>query len=331
MINKKGLQLSLEQVESPTILVIGDLMLDRHTFGSVNRISPEAPIPILLVDRVENRLGGAANAMCNLATLGAKVIACGVIGQDSDARLVLELFARHQIDISGVWQLEELTTILKHRMLADHHQLLRMDFDPPPQWKPDCELEILQFLRESIPQVELVLISDYGKGLLTDRMLDTVRELTIQHNVPTVVDPRQKANYRIYQHFSLIKPNRREIEIFLRHPLQNMKQALRVAEKIQKKYHFKYVTISLDRDGLLLFQGPGNYSHFASEVREVFDAVGAGDMIVSVLAFLMAGEAAIEQAAYWANLAAGLSTMHVGVHSFSKADLLRKLNSTSTV
>ncbi len=327
LVNKQELQLSLEQVESPAILVIGDLMLDRHTFGSVSRISPEAPIPILQVQLEENRLGGAANAMRNLATLGARVVACGVVGRDREAQVMQELFAARQIATQGVRQQEDLTTILKHRMIAGHHHLLRMDYDPPPEWELACEPAILEFLKESIPRVELVLISDYGKGLLTDRVLDTIREQTIQHAVPTIVDPRQMADYQIYRDFTLIKPNRKEIESLLQRPLQNKEQALEAAEQIQRDYHFQYVTISLDRDGLLLFQSPGNYTHFASEAQDVFDVVGAGDMVVSVMAFLMAGKAPIEHAAHWANLAAGMSIMHVGVVSFNKADLLQQLES----
>ena len=327
MVSKHELRFFLEQVESPTILVIGDLMLDRHSFGNVSRISPEAPIPILQVQREENRLGGAANAMCNLATLGAQVLACGVVGNDANARVMQKLFAQHRIKASGVQQQDDLTTILKHRMISGHHHLLRMDFDPAAEWKLACESEILHFLRETIPQVELVLISDYGKGLLTDRVLDTIRELTLQQAVPAIVDPRQKADYQIYRDFTLIKPNRKEIEFLFQRPLQSVEQALEAAEKIHKDYHFQYVTISLDHDGLLLFQSPGNYTHFASHAREVFDVVGAGDMIVSVLAFLMAGKSPIEHAAYWATLAAGMSIMHVGVTSFSKNELLQQLES----
>ncbi len=326
MINKRELQLSLEQVKSPHILVIGDLMLDRYTWGNVSRISPEAPIPVLRVRREENRLGGAANAMCNLVALGAKVTACGVLGKDADAEVVRKLFQENKIDTRGMFQQENLTTILKNRMIAGNHHLLRMDFDPSSEWELSYEAEIIEFLKKTIPQVELVLVSDYGKGLLTHDILETIRALAKQHEIPTIVDPRQDADYQIYRDFTLIKPNRREIATAVERPILDVESARRAAEQIQKEFNFKYVTISLDRDGLLLFQNPTNHTHFESEAQEVFDVVGAGDMVISVLAFLIAGNLPIEHAAAWANLAAGMEIMHVGVTSFTKSDLLQKLD-----
>lgn len=325
MATKFELQQALDQAQSPTILVIGDLMLDRYSWGNVSRISPEAPIPVLRVRREENRLGGAANAMCNLVTLGAKVRACGVLGEDRDAKIVQTLFEEHQIDTSGVFPQKDLTTILKHRMIAGHHHLLRMDFDPPPDWELRHETSIVAYLEKTIPQVELVLISDYGKGVLTEPILEIIRTLTKAHSVPSLVDPKQTADYRIYRDFTLIKPNRKELGIAVGHLIPDVESARQAAEEIQKQYNFQYVTISLDREGLLLFQSPTQYTYFESEAQEVFDVVGAGDMVVSVLAFLLAGQASVEHAAAWANLAAGMEIMHVGVISFTKSDLLQKL------
>ncbi|MBF0279806.1 MAG: bifunctional heptose 7-phosphate kinase/heptose 1-phosphate adenyltransferase [SAR324 cluster bacterium] len=326
MFTKQELQTALEQVKSPHILVIGDLMLDRYTWGNVSRISPEAPIPVLRVRREENRLGGAANAMCNLVALGAKVTACGVLGQDSDAEIVRGLFRENKIENDGVFQQKNLTTILKHRMIAGSHHLLRMDFDPSADWEMTQETQIIEFLKKNIPSVELILVSDYGKGVLTPNILETIRSLAKKHEIPTIVDPKKNADYQIYRDFTLIKPNRREIAAAVERPIPDVESACRAAEQIQKKFNFKYVTVSLDRDGLLLYQNPLKYTHFESEAQEVFDVVGAGDMVISVLAFLMAGNIQIEHAATWANLAAGMEIMHVGVTSFTKSDLLQKLD-----
>ncbi len=325
MISKQELQYSLEQVQSPSILVIGDLMLDRYTWGSVERISPEAPIPVLRVSREENRLGGAANAMNNLVALGTKVFACGIVGKDANADGVYQLFEEAGIDTTGVLKQEGFTTILKHRMLAGHHHLLRMDFDPPREWKLPCEPEIIEYLERIIPHVDLILISDYGKGMLTAPILETIRSLSGKYKIDTVVDPALGANYQIYHDFTLIKPNRREISLAAEYAVENMNDALKAAAQIQKKFNFKYVIVSLDRDGLLLFENSDNYFCFESETQEVFDVVGAGDMVVSMLAFLMSANIPIEHAAAWANLAAGMEIMHVGVTSFTKSELLQKL------
>lgn len=330
MATKSQLKHALEKVESPKILVIGDLMLDRYSWGSVNRISPEAPIPVLRAEREENRLGGAANAMCNLAALGAQVLACGVLGEDRDGAVVQELFEKHGIESDGVFLEKGLKTILKHRMIAGQHHLLRMDFDPPSDWKFFHEAALLDYLKATIPRVDLVLISDYGKGLLTETILDTIRSLTHPNAIPTLVDPRQKADYQIYRGFTLIKPNRKEAETAMGAVIENVENARHAAEQMQKDYGFQYVAISLDRQGLLLFAGAGECLHFESESQEVFDVVGAGDMVMSVLAFLMAGKVSIEHAAAWANLAAGLEVMHVGVISFTKSDLLQALDGGGT-
>ncbi|MBF0288054.1 MAG: bifunctional heptose 7-phosphate kinase/heptose 1-phosphate adenyltransferase [SAR324 cluster bacterium] len=325
MISKQELQYSLEQVQSPSILVIGDLMLDRYTWGSVNRISPEAPIPVLRVSREENRLGGAANAMNNLVTLGAKVFACGMLGNDANAGAVLQLFEKEGINTAGVFEQEDFTTILKHRMIAGHHHLLRMDFDPPAGWKLPCESNITEYLEKTIPHVDLILISDYGKGVLTPSILDAIRSLAGQYKIDTIVDPGIGMDYQVYHGFTLIKPNRREIALAAEQPVETINDALKAAAYIQEKFNFKYVAVSLDRDGLLLFQNADHYFCFESATQEVFDVVGAGDMVVSMLAFLMSAGTPIEHAASWANIAAGMEIMHVGVTSFTKSQLLQKL------
>ncbi len=300
-------------------------MLDRYTWGQVDRISPEAPIPILRVQREETRLGGAANAMTNLATLGTQVIACGVIGNDATGQAVQDWFHKLKIDPSGVFPQTNFTTILKHRMIAGHNHLLRMDFDPPSNWSPNCETEMLEFFEATIPQVQAVVISDYGKGVLTDPILDAVRALVKKHNVPTIVDPGRGADYARYRDFTLIKPNRQEAASATGIAVDDIDSACRAAERIQNVGNFDHVLMSLDQDGLLLFRNTNDYQLLASEAQEVFDVVGAGDMVVSVLAFMMAGQASIENAAFWANLAAGMEIMHVGVVSFTKSELLHKL------
>ena len=319
------LRQSLSDIANPQILVVGDLMLDRYSWGMVQRISPEAPIPVLQVARDDQRLGGAGNVMMNLSALGAEVLACGVTGKDEAGETVLNLLQEQSIDTSGVEQQEGYTTVLKHRMIAGHTHLLRMDLDPPRDAVVKQE-QLTDFLKKTIPMVDAVLISDYGKGLLGNSMLRTIAALCKTHRIPAICDPRRNIDFEIYQDFTLIKPNRTEAEAAVGFPLTDQESILRAAQKLKYEAGLEYIVISLDQDGMLLFRQANDYQFLNAETQEVFDVVGAGDMVISILAFLMSGGASIEQAGYWAQLAAGMAIQHVGVVSFSRADLLHRFD-----
>ncbi|MBQ31598.1 MAG: hypothetical protein CL923_03460 [Deltaproteobacteria bacterium] len=314
---------ALESVEAPRILVVGDIMLDRYSWGAVERISPEAPIPVLRVLREDQRLGGAGNVMMNLSALGAEVLACGVLGGDEAGQVARALMAQRQIGTEGVVSSSN-NTVLKHRMIAGHTHLLRMDVDPATGASSLEEQTLLQYLQATIPTVNAVLVSDYGKGGLSNSMLRTIAALGKTHSVPIIADPRRNADYGIYQDFMLIKPNRREAEFAVGFTLNDRESILRAAQHLKYQIGVEYVVISLDKEGLLLFQDPQNYQFIGAETQEVFDVVGAGDMVISVLAFMLAGGTPIEHAAYWSQLAASMEVQHVGVVSFTKSELLHR-------
>ena len=319
------LRQSLADIATPQILVVGDLMLDRYSWGKVHRISPEAPIPVLQVAQDDQRLGGAGNVMMNLSALGAEVLACGVTGKDEAGEIVLGLLQEQEIDTSGVSQHQDYTTVLKHRMIAGHTHLLRMDVDPPPESEVPQE-ELIDYLKKTVPKVDAVLVSDYGKGLLGNSVLRNIAVMGKTHNIPVLCDPRRNTNYEIYQDFTLIKPNRSETEAAVGFTLTDQDSILKAAQKLKNELDLEYVVISLDQDGMLLYHQADDYQFLNPETQEVFDVVGAGDMLISVLAFLMAGKASIEQAGYWAQLAAGMAIQHVGVVSFSRAELLHRFD-----
>ncbi|MBF0353437.1 MAG: bifunctional heptose 7-phosphate kinase/heptose 1-phosphate adenyltransferase [SAR324 cluster bacterium] len=316
---------SLQQVESPTILVVGDIMLDRYSWGTVERISPEAPIPVLRVQKDESRLGGAGNVIMNLAALGTRVIPCGVVGQDSAGLEVLSILKQHQIDSGHVVVIPGYPTIVKHRMIAGHNHLLRMDYDPEPQKLVFAYPAIQTSIQHMIPQVQGVVISDYGKGLLSAELISSIIDLAKKHEIPVIVDPRAGADYKTYHGATLIKPNRKETELAVGFPLKNAHDVLKAARILKKESALAYVLISLDKDGLFLFEDDQHYETLETEAQEVFDVVGAGDMTVSVMAFMLSGKASVHHAAFWANLAAGMEIMHVGVVSFTKEELLHRM------
>lgn len=326
MLEPEILRQSLLNVESPSILVIGDIMLDWYSWGKVERISPEAPIPVLKVEREEKRLGGAANTMTNLAALGANVYGCGVVGQDTSAQTVISILDEQKINYEGLIKEKNFRTILKHRMISGQHHLLRMDFDPPEKWKPTGENQMISYIEEIAPKVDIIVISDYGKGCVSPAILNTIRRASFQNNLKVIVDPKKGANYFDYKNFTLIKPNRKEAEQEVGFKLEDLTSILKAAQKIKEKASLEYVILSLDKDGLLLYQEADNYSLFETETLEIFDVVGAGDMVISLLAFLLANNAPVEHAAFWANMAAGMEITHVGVVSFTKDEILQHLD-----
>ncbi len=318
-----NLRQALENIDVPRILVIGDLMLDHYSWGEVARISPEAPIPIMKVLREDQRLGGAGNVVTNLVTLGAKVSVCGVIGKDETGDTIYKLLAENSIDRSGIIVSENHKSCLKHRMIAGQTHLLRMDIDP----EPDTDLpqnQLIEFLHNTLPNCDAAIVSDYGKGMLSSFVLKELSSCGKKHGIPVIGDPKRTSDYSIYQDFTLIKPNRKETETAVGFSLNNRNDILRAAEKLKKNVHLDYLVISLDQDGLLLFQNSDNYHFFESHTEEVFDVVGAGDTVTSVLAFMIGGKANIEEAAYWAQLAASMEIKHVGVVSFTKNELLQR-------
>ncbi len=300
-------------------------MLDYYSWGKVDRISPEAPIPVMRVLREDRRLGGAGNVVMNLTTLGAEVFVCGVTGKDETGEYILKLLAETGVDHSGVIISDNYKSCLKHRMIAGQTHLLRMDIDPDPE-KLVPQKQLTDYLEQTIPKSHAVIVSDYGKGLLSTESLKTIAACGKKHGVPIVGDPRRTTNYCIYQDFTLIKPNRKETEAAVGFALKDQNDVLKAAEQLKAEINVEYLVISLDRDGLLLFHNPDDYNFLEAETQEVFDVVGAGDMVSSMLTFMLAGQAKIEQAAYWAQLAASMEIQHVGVVSFTKNELLQRFD-----
>lgn len=173
--NDPDLRRALEKIVSPRILVVGDLMLDHYSWGEVDRISPEAPIPVMRVLREDQRLGGAGNVVMNLSTLGAEVLVCGVTGKDETGNTIRKLLAENGVDYSGVIVAENYRSCLKHRMIAGQTHLLRMDIDPDPE-TPSPQKQLIDYLEKTIPSCDAVIVSDYGKGLLSSATLKAIAD-----------------------------------------------------------------------------------------------------------------------------------------------------------
>ena len=313
-----------DAVVSPNILVLGDLMLDRYSWGTVDRISPEAPIPVLKLAREEERLGGAGNVAMNLKTLGCSVTVSGLIGKDSIGNQILEILANEGLDPKGVQQESDLSTVLKHRMIAGHNHLLRLDHDPPADYQYLNYTNLLQWLESVLPGQQALVISDYNKGTLHPSLLKSAIQISNSLHIPVLVDPRNHGNYEIYEGCSWIKPNRKEASAASGVSITDKESAIKAAGLLQQKLNGAIIALSLDKDGLLLFQSSEEFIFFGTEALEVFDVVGAGDIVMSILAMLISSKATPSISAHWAQIGAAMEIQHVGVVSFEREEIRKR-------
>lgn len=296
-------------------LVIGDIMLDRYLYGRVQRISPEAPVPILELDTEENRLGGAANVALNLRSLDAQVILAGLIGDDLPGQLVQEQAERANIDTYGLVVDPSRPTTVKTRLIAQKHHLLRVDREttvyPPSPVAESLLLKIQAILRSPLHGI---IIEDYDKGTLTPGLISEVIQLAQSHGIPVLIDPKRR-NFWSYAGATLFKPNLRELEEALAIPLANAELA-----EIQEAIHLlrqrmthTFTVVTLSERGILAYGEKEGFIHIPAHYRNIVDVSGAGDTVVSVLAVGLALGLPLERIVALANLAGGLVCEYVGV------------------
>jgi D-glycero-beta-D-manno-heptose-7-phosphate kinase len=304
---------SKDQLAARRILVVGDVMLDRYWHGAVERISPEAPVPVVRVEREELRLGGAANVALNVRTLGPQATLLTVVGQDEPAQQLRRLLQERGIE-TVLRDDRQLHTIVKLRVIGRAQQLIRIDFEN----EPDHEVlgQMLDAFEEQLPRHDVVLFSDYGKGGLTHipRMIEMARRL----GKPVLVDPKG-SDYRRYAGASVITPNRGELAQVVgswrgEDELRAKAQALRADIDVGA------VLLTRSEDGMTLFNGAG-VTHEPARAREVFDVTGAGDTVIATLAVLTAAGTPLPDAMRLANKAGGIVVGKFGTATVSYDEL----------
>ena len=303
----------LEKFRAAHLLVVGDLMLDRFIWGDVDRISPEAPVPVLQVRSESFRLGGAANVIHNIRSLGGRVTACGVVGRDSAGHTVTNGLRRIGASTAGVYSDARYPTTEKSRIIAGpgHQQIVRLDREHHGAVSASTRRRLRQFVLQRAPRCDGIVISDYGKGVVDEELLSSVEELTRNENAVCVVDPK-KENYGHYRRPTLITPNKFEASEASGITIDDEKSLLDAGKKLIRMWQAKAVLITRGAEGMSLFQARRESQHFPTEPRDMFDVTGAGDTVVAVCALALACGATYESAAVIANLAAGLVGDEVG-------------------
>ena len=328
----------LSQIGHPRLLVVGDAMLDRYTWGDAERVSPEAPVLVLRADECEVRLGGAASVAVLLRGLEADVTLAGVIGDDVSGRTVQRLLGEAGID--AAWLVTDPTrpTTTKERFLGraanrHAHQILRVDTESRTPLDEELTARLADEVAALIPQRaatphSAVLISDYAKGVCAPELVSSIITASRAAGVPVLVDPARGADYAIYRGATLLKPNRLEAELALGHAIASPTEALRAATTLRERHGFEAVVITLDREGLVLATVTGA-KHFPITPRAVYDITGAGDMVLAMLGLCLAAGLSFPVATQLANVAAGLEVQQPGVMPVSRVDVLRELERLS--
>jgi D-beta-D-heptose 7-phosphate kinase/D-beta-D-heptose 1-phosphate adenosyltransferase len=314
----------------PRLLVVGDLILDRYVWGDAERISQEAPVPLLRADRREHRLGGAASVATMLAALGAEVRLIGGLGDDSEASLVRRLLDEQGIDHAGVVALDDRPTTLKERYIGraqDRHpqQMIRVDYEVRAPIPAAAESAILDALPAAIRGSDVVLISDYDKGVCTPSLLHALIDACRVAGVKVIADPIRSSDYARYRGVHCMTPNRLEAQLATGDTIRRPEDALAIGRKLVGQLGMDSVLVTLDRDGMALVRADGRAQLIPTRPRQVYDITGAGDMVLSIVGLCLAAGADYDEAAALGNVAGGLEVEKIGVALLSREEILRDL------
>jgi len=313
---------TLPKFDGAKILVVGDVMLDRYWFGDVNRISPEAPVPVLKVERVDERPGGAANVARNIAALGAHATLLSVIGNDEAGACLERLLNEHRNLAALLHRDNTFTTIIKLRAIARHQQLLRIDFETQPSH--EILRTALEDFRAQLPQADVVILSDYGKGGLT-HIAEMIR-LARAASKPVLVDPKGD-DYARYRGATLLTPNRSEFREVAGSWKTEGELSIK-AEKLRTELQLDALLITRSEDGMSLFRA-NEVLHEPTHTREVFDVSGAGDTVIATLAVMLASGAELPEAMRIANRAAVIVVGKLGTAVVSRDEIMQDMGLTA--
>ncbi len=323
--DRKDAESIFMRVKGLRALVIGDLMLDEYLWGKAERISPEAPVQVVDVRREDMRLGGAGNVVNNLVAFGASVSICSVIGGDENGTVLRHVFTGKGVDVSGVFEDPLRMTSKKTRVLAANQQIVRIDRETREEISPEFEEKILAHVREPRNVWDLVLISDYGKGLLTPRVLSGVIASAWERGIPVIVDPKG-TDYRKYHGATIITPNRKEAEVASRIAITDAESLHRAAELLLAEGEYQALLITRSSEGMSLFLKAGEEVHIPTVAREVYDVTGAGDTVVATFGVGLACGLSFERAAHLANVAAGIVVGKVGTSTVSPEEIIGSIS-----
>jgi D-beta-D-heptose 7-phosphate kinase/D-beta-D-heptose 1-phosphate adenosyltransferase len=320
----------VQQLGHPRVLVVGDVMLDRYVWGNAERISQEAPVILLRADTREERLGGASSVATMLQALGAETSLVGVVGNDADGLRARQILAKLDIDIDGVVADSERPTTVKERYIgraqARHpQQMIRVDFESREPLTSAIEHLLMDILIDKLRRTDIVLISDYDKGVCTSALLARAISEAKSRGIQAIADPTRGGDYTKYRGCSSMTPNRLEAGLATGRTIETTEQALAAAAELRDRYELEAGIVTLDKDGMALAHRDGRSAILPTRPRQVYDITGAGDMVMATLGLALAAGADYDAAIRLANVAGGLEVEKIGVATVTRDEILADL------
>ena len=312
MFDKDHLKELFEKFNSKKILIIGDVMIDAYIWGKVERISPEAPVPIVAVNKRESRLGGAANVALNIKTLGAEPVLCSVIGDDQKGHDFIDLIRAEGMTDQGLHKSNNRITTTKFRVIGNNSQLLRVDEEVTTALSGNEETALIDRIKSILNKgmIDAIIFQDYNKGILTENVISSITGIAQDFNIPTVCDPK-KLNFDRFKNLTLFKPNLKELKegLNIDTDLSNKEELEKAAKQLQQKQQIGMVLITLSEKGVFISYTENNINHYSiipAHRRSIADVSGAGDTVVSVAALCIASNTDAVSMAKLSNLAGGI-------------------------
>jgi rfaE bifunctional protein kinase chain/domain len=306
------------------VLVIGDLMLDRYIWGQVERISPEAPVPVVRVTRESVHAGGAGNVVANLRALGGSVEACGVVGRDQAGRSLIQELSGIGAGVAGVVISQGIPTTSKTRIIAHSQQVVRLDREQGDGVDDRARARVHTFVQQRLDDYDVVVVSDYGKGVIDAELLTLLAIQRRRQRFIYLIDPKRR-NFAHYRGASLVKPNTEEAGLAAGIEIRDETGLLQAGDRLLDLWQAEAILVSRGEEGMSLFKRQGKAQHFPTMAREVFDVTGAGDTVLAVCALALGAGATLEDATILANHAAGIVVGKVGTATISPAELTAAL------
>lgn len=297
------------------IAVIGDFMIDHYLWGKSERISPEAPVPVVEIEKEEYRLGGAGNVVNNLLELGADVIVSGVVGKNGN--ILIDLLKQKRVDIGGIFIDKNRETIIKSRIISSNQQVIRYDKETKKAITKDFEDKILGYLENNLDKLDLILLSDYEKGVLTKKLTQKIINLAGKNNKKLIIDP--KRDFSKYKNAWMIKPNKNELSFATGIDINTEEDLIKAGWKLKKELNLKYLLVTLGKDGMALFGD--KFIKIPTVAKEVYDVTGAGDTVLAALGYFLSENDDLIEAMHFANAAAAVVVGKVGSASATISEI----------
>jgi len=306
------------------ILVVGDIMLDRHIWGTVDRISPEAPVPVVDVNKETMVPGGASNVANNVVNLKSHAEVCGIIGDDEYGMILVDKLEKIGANVSGIMVDVNRPTTLKTRVIAHSQQVVRIDKEETDSISKEVEDKIIEYIKKVKDSVDGVIIEDYGKGVVTRRIIKKIIKIFKNREVPITVDPKEN-HFDLYKGVSVITPNHKEAENMLKRKFKNNQEIIEGGREIVKKLKLKGLLLTRGKEGMYLFID-GEVYDIPTVAKEEFDVTGAGDTVIAALTTMLASGMDYKKAAYISNVAAGIVVEKPGVVPINYLELKERLD-----